>query len=410
VAAIGILLATLAAIGVAYQAFAFAMVGRFFSGPLRLAGPRASSPLPLARGTGGGPSPSKVGVMTNAPTNPSRKREGDFGVTILKPLHGDEPRLRDNLATFLVQNHSGPVQLLCGIGEPADPARHAVEALQREYPHADIALVADPARHGANGKIGNLINMMPLARHDTLVLSDSDMSVGPNYLAALLAVLARPGVGAVTCFYAGRGDAGFWSRVSAGIISHVALPDMVVGYATGLARPCMGSTIALTRETLEAIGGFARFADVLADDHAIGAAVAERGLTVAIPPLLLTHACTERSFAALWRQKLRWAATIRGLQPWGYAGSVVSRPLPLALIAALFMPATGLLLSVAALAVRLAVASRVDRLSGAKPVALWQLPLIDLVDFLVFAASFTVRKVDWRGNRLAIEGDGRIAA
>lgn len=397
---IGIALATLAAIGVAYQAFAFVMLGRFFS-----------ASLPLAGGAGDRPPTAGTLSSSDAPTpNPSGEREGDFGVTILKPLFGDEPRLKDNLATFLAQDHSGPIQLLCGVNDPRDPACPAMEALQRDHPRADITLVVDATRHGANGKIGNLINMMREAKHDTLVLSDSDMAVRPDYLAVLLAALAQPGVGAVTCFYGGRGDAGFWSRVSAGIIGHVALPDMVVGYATGLARPCMGSTIALRRETLEAIGGFPRFADVLADDHAIGAAVAERGLRVVIPPLLLTHACTERSFAELWRQKLRWAATIRGLQPWGYAGSVVTRPLPLALLAALFIPATGLVLSVAALAIRLAVARRVDRLSGARPVALWQLPLIDSIDFLVFAASFTVRKVDWRGNRLAIEGDGRIAA
>jgi ceramide glucosyltransferase len=370
---IGIALATLAAIGVAYQAFAFVMLGRFFRS--------AQTPTPSSA-----------------------------SVTILKPLYGGEPALKDNLATFLAQVHSGRIQLLCGIGNPDDPARHAVEALQREHPEADITLVSDPARHGANGKVGNLINMMREVRYHTLVLSDSDMAVGPDYLAMLLATLAKPGVGAATCFYRGRGDTGFWSRISAGIISNITLPDMVVGYATGLARPCMGSTIALWRETLEAIGGFARFADVLADDHAIGAAIAELGLSVEIPPLLLTHACTEASFTALWRQKLRWAATIRGLQPWGYAGSVVTRPLPLALLAALFIPATGILLSVAALAVRLAVARRVDRLSGAPSVSLWQLPLIDSIDFAVFAASFTVRKVDWRGTRLAIEADGRISA
>jgi ceramide glucosyltransferase len=370
---IGIALAALAAIGVAYQAFAFVTLGRFFGTSAR--------------------------VATSAEP-----------VTILKPLYGDERRLKDNLATFLAQDHGGPVQLLCGIGGPGDPARLAVEALQRDHRHADITLAVDTARHGANGKVGNLVNMMRDARHDTLVLSDSDMAVGPDYLATLLAALAKPGVGAATCFYRGRGDTGFWSRVSAGIISHVALPDMVVGYTTGLARPCMGSTIALRRETLDAFGGFGRFADVLADDHAIGAAVAELGLSVEIPPLLLTHACTETTFAALWRQKLRWAATIRGLQPWGYAGSIVTRPLVLALLAAAFIPATGAVLSVAALAVRLAVARRVDRLAGARPVALWQLPLIDSIDFLVFAASFTVRKIDWRGNRLAIEGDGRIAA
>lgn len=369
---IGIVFAALAAIGVAYQAFAWVMLGRFFR-------PQAAAPSAEA-------------------------------VTILKPLYGDEPRLRDNLASFLAQDHAGPVQLLCGLAHAEDPSRAAVEALRGGHPRADIALVADSKRHGSNGKVGNLINMMAAAKHGTLVLSDSDMSVDADYLAALLATLATPGVGAVTCFYRGRGDAGFWSDISAAIISHAALPDMVVGYSTGLARPCMGSTIALTAKTLEAIGGFERFADVLADDHAIGAAVAALGLRVEIPPLLLTHACAETSFLALWRQKLRWAATIRGLQPWGYLGSVITRPLPLALLAAPFIPATGLALIVAALAVRLAVAWRVDRLAGQPSVALWLLPLIDSVEFLVFAASFTVRKIDWRGNALTIEAEGRISA
>lgn len=369
---IGIVLAALAAIGIAYQAFAWVMLGRFFR-------PQAAAPSGEA-------------------------------VTILKPLYGDEPRLKDNLASFLAQDRAGPVQLLCGLASANDPARAAVEALRGEYPKADIALVADSTRHGSNGKVGNLVNMMPGARHDTLVLSDSDMSVGADYLAVLLAALAKPGVGAATCFYRGRGDAGFWSQVSAGIISHVALPDMVVGYATGLAQPCMGSTIALSRDTLKRIGGFERFADILADDHAIGAAVNALGLRVEIPPIVLTHACAEPGFAALWRQKLRWAATIRGLQPWGYLGSVITRPLPLALLAVPFIPATGGALIVAALAVRLAVAARIDRIAGTRSVALWLLPLIDSVDFLVFAASFTVRKIDWRGNALTIETDGRISA
>jgi ceramide glucosyltransferase len=365
----------LASLGIAYQAFAWVRVGRFFSSLARAA-PRGA--------------------------------EGDTGVSILKPLHGAEPRLKDNLATFLAQNHGGSIQLVCGLTDPADPARTIVVALQGEHP--DVDLVIDPSRHGANAKVSNLINMVHEARHDVIVLSDSDMAVAPEYLTTLLAALAQPGVGAVTCFYRGRGDAGWWSRLSAGIISHVALPDMVVGYTTGLARPCMGSTIALTGETLERIGGFERFADVLADDHAIGEAIAALGLKVTIPPLLLTHGCAERSFTALWRQKLRWAATIRGLQPWGYLGSIVTRPLPLALLAALFVPHLGLALALVALAIRSAVVLKVDRIAGTPSAPLWAIPLIDLVDFLVFAASFTVRKVDWRGKRLTIVDEGRVAA
>jgi ceramide glucosyltransferase len=395
---IGIALSALALVGLAYQAFAWLQLELFFS------------PRPRGGGVGEGPVESDAPLADRPSPNPSPTRERDPGVTILKPLHGAEPRLKANLATFLAQNHLGPIQLVCGIQDRCDPARAAVEELQREYPAADIALVVDPARHGANAKVGNLINMMGAAQQDVIVLSDSDMAVTPDYLAALLRALAQPNVGAVTCFYAGRCDAGFWSRVSAGIVSHVALPDMVVGYTTGLARPCMGSTIAFTRNTFDAIGGFECFADVLADDHAIGAAVAELGLKVEIPPLVLTHACAEPSFAALWRQKLRWAATIRGLQPWGYAGSVVTRPLPLALLAALFVPQAGLALALAALAIRSAVVLKVDRIAATRSAPLWLIPLIDSVEFIVFAASFFTRKIDWRGSRLTMAGAGRITA
>jgi ceramide glucosyltransferase len=393
---IGIALAALALIGIGYQAFAWVVLGRFFA------------PQAPAGGGRGEPIDPPDGLGLDMPS-PGFSR-GDEGVTLLKPLYGAEPRLADNLATFLAQDHAGPVQMVCGIVRPKDPAAAVVASLQAGHPDADIVLVKNPAQLGANGKVGNLINMMPAARHNLLVLSDSDMSVGPDYLATVLAALAQPGVGAASCFYRGRGDTGFWSRLSAGMISHVALPDMVVGYVSGLARPCMGSTIALTRETLAAIGGFERFADTLADDHAIGAAVAERGQRVAIPPMVVTHACTERSFGALWRQKLRWAATVRSLQPWGYAGSVVTRPLPLALLAALFVPYAGLGLALIALLARTAVARRVDRVTGATSAPMWLLPAIDTVEFLVFAASFFARTIDWRGSRLTMGAAGRISA
>ena len=269
-------------------------------------------------------------------------RPNTTAVTILKPLHGAEPRLMENLATFLAQDHGGPVQFLCGVGSVDDPAIRVVEALKAAHPHAAIDLVIDPARHGSNAKVGNLVNMMPHAHHDALVLSDSDMAVPRDYLSRVLAGLALPGTGAVTCLYRGRGDAGFWSCVAAAGPSWQFLAGLSVGIAGGLAQPCMGSTIALRRETLAAIGGFGAFADILADDHAIGQAVAARGQRVTVPPLLLTHAHDDEDFRAVWRHELRWAATVRGVAPMGYAGSIVTYPFPLALLGAVVHPVAGL--------------------------------------------------------------------
>lgn len=333
------------------------------------------------------------------------------GVTLLKPLHGAEPRLHDNLATFLRQRHAGPVQLLCGVGRPDDPAIAVVEALRRAFPAARIDLVVDPAVHGSNGKVSNLINMAPHAAHDLLVLSDSDMAVPVDYLARVLDALDRPGVGAVTCLYRGRGDAGFWSRLGAAGSGWQFLPGLVFALRFGLARPCMGSTIALTRDTLAVIGGFGAFADVLADDHAIGAAVEATGRRVAVPPMLLAHAACEPDLGSLWRHELRWAVTVRGLAPAGYAGSVIGMPLPLALIALLLCPAHGVVALVLAVAfgARLAVVAVAEHPAGERTASPWLLPLRDLFGFAVYGASFFTRSVDWRGHRLRLGGAGRVA-
>ena len=330
-------------------------------------------------------------------------------VTLLKPLYGDEPRLAQNLASFLAQDYNAPVQMVCGVNTMQDAAVDAVASLRAAHPGADIALTTGPVPPAANGKIANLCAMMPAAKHDILILSDSDMVVGADYIARITAALAQPGVGAVSCLFTGRGDAGFWSRLGAAMISFQGTPNVVFAAHHGLARPCMGSTIALRRATLEAIGGFERLRDVLADDYAIGEAVAALGLRVAIPPMLLVHAGTEGSLAELWRHFLRWAVTIRDLNRAGHVGSVVTQPLPSALLVGLFTP-TGWGLALAALAARLLLAREMRRAAGQKCAPLWMVPLGDCLGFIVFLASLTARRIDWRGEKLTMTTKGRITA
>ncbi|HEY0269794.1 MAG TPA: bacteriohopanetetrol glucosamine biosynthesis glycosyltransferase HpnI [Sphingomonas sp.] len=322
-------------------------------------------------------------------------------VTLLKPLHGAEPRLAENLAGFAAQDYPAPVQIVCGVADDGDPALAAARAIG-----ADI--VIDATRHGANAKVSNLINMAARARHPLIVLSDSDMAVAPDYLARIADAMARPGVGAVTCLYAGRGDAGGWSRLAAAGISWQFLPSVMIGLACRMARPCMGSTIALTSDTLARIGGFRRFADLLADDHAIGAAVRALGLEVAVPPMILAHGCDEPSLAAIVRHELRWQATVRMLDPAGYAGSAVTHVLPFALLAGMAGGGWGWLGG--ALLARLALAARIDTIVGARTAPLWWLPARDMLSFGLYCAAFFTRRVDWRGARLHMAHDGRMTA
>ncbi|MBV8664564.1 MAG: bacteriohopanetetrol glucosamine biosynthesis glycosyltransferase HpnI, partial [Hyphomicrobiales bacterium] len=268
---------------------------------------------------------------------PSRRRlspAASPAVTLLKPLHGDEPNLYHDLAALCVQDYAGPVKIVCGVQHPSDAAIGVVERLKAAFPNADIELVVDGARHGANLKVANLINMARHARHDFIVLADSDIGVERDYLKTITATLAQPGVGAVTCFYIGVGATGFWSKLSALAVNTHFLPNAAVGLRTGLAHPCFGSTIALNRETLANIGGFEAFADHLADDYAMGDAVRAAGLRVEAAPMLVAHSCAETSFADLWSHEMRWARTIRAIDPLGYAGSILTHPLPWALVAA----------------------------------------------------------------------------
>ncbi len=327
-------------------------------------------------------------------------------VTLLKPLHGLEPRLGENLASFLAQDWPAPIQMVAGANRADDPALAAARGLA-----GDVAIRADAPPLGANGKIANLANLTPAAAHELLVLSDSDMAVPRDYVARVAAALAQPGVGAVTCLYRGRGDAGAWSRFAAAAISYQFAPSVLMSYALGIEQACMGSTIALRRATLERIGGFERFADTLADDHAIGMAVRDLGLKVVpVARLVLAHGCAERNMAAVWRHELRWAATVRGANLAAHLGSLFTHPLALAVLAVPLMPRAGLAAVVAALLARWWLARAVDCWVGEATAPWWWLPPRDCFAFAVFIASLFARSVEWRGAKLTIVGDGHVAA
>ena len=331
-------------------------------------------------------------------------------VSLLKPLHGAEPQLLDDLASFLATSHAAPVQMVCGLQRPDDAAVAVVARLRDRRPDARIDLVVNPTRHGANAKVSNLLNMAPTIRHPVVILSDADIAVPADYLPGVIAALAQPGTGAVTCLYRGRGDAGFWSVLAAAAISYHFLPSVLVARAVGRHQPCLGSTIALTGETLAAAGGFAALADILADDAALGRHVQALGLDVALARPIVDHGCVETSLAALWRHELRWAATVRGVDPRGYAGLVLTYPLATALCALPLLPAAALAGAAAALVARLALVRAVDRLTGAPSASPALLPLRDLLSFAVFLAGFATRSVDWQGARLRMGEHGRIAA
>jgi ceramide glucosyltransferase len=332
-------------------------------------------------------------------------------VTILKPLHGADAGLEKALVSAVKQDYDAPVQMVCGVAEAADPAAEIVEQLKKRFPARDIALVVGDRSHGANRKVSNLINMVAAAKHDLIVLADADIVAPSNWLGSVIGTFSRSGVGAVSCFYAGEGQGGGWALLAAMGISYQFLPNAVFGTATGFAHPCFGSTIALRRQTLAAIGGFEALRDTLADDFEIGRAVRAKGYRLAYPPVLVRHLCSEGDFAALWRHELRWARTIRTVDPAGHFGSILTHALPLGLIGAAlagFSPSTLIVLATVLLA-RLFLKGRIDHIARVRAGPAWLLPVRDVLSFGVFLASLAGRGVDWQGERLTIGARGAIS-
>ncbi|WP_428492727.1 glycosyltransferase [Rhodopila sp.] len=391
-------------------------------------------------------------------------------VTLLKPLHGDEPLLAEALATLCRQDYPS-WQIVFGVQDATDSAIGVVRRLQARFPSLDIDLVIDPTLHGRNRKVGNLINMISAARHDVLVIADADVHVRSDYLNRLVAALERPGVGLVTTLYAGlpaavaRGSAsgsgvrpapcpdaarrprtddtavaggraiGLAARLGAMQITHGFLPSALVARALGR-QDCLGATMCLRRRDLESIGGLHALVEHLADDNVLGRRINGLGSSVVLADTVALTTVPESSFGALFRHELRWARTIRALEPAGFAASVIQYPLVWALLTVLLSGGAAwsvgcfllawMLRAVAALSVDRALAplwrtrqawssgqawsgqaSSGQAWSGGNDQAavafccpIWLLPLRDVFSVAVMAASYGGRKVHWRGHGL----------
>jgi ceramide glucosyltransferase len=329
-------------------------------------------------------------------------------VTVLMPLCGHEPDLYDRLRALCEQDYAAPVQVLCAIHDAKDPAIAVVEKVAADLPNANIEWQIDPRLHGSNLKMSNLVNALDRVRHDVLVMIDSDIQVGRDYLARVVAELQQPNVGAVTCLYYGLASGGLWTKLSAKSTNLHFLPSVIVGIAARLAQPCFGSTIALTRATLDRIGGLQPFVDHLWDDYAIGQAIRAAGLRVAVSSLTVGHVCKESTGREFFDYQLRNARTVASIDPVGYLGSVIIHPFALAM-PAILLGAGEPAVAVAgiALASRYALGYCMQRRFDL-PTNYWLLPLHDLAAFAVYVASFFGGTVMWRGQRYRVHSDGTL--
>jgi ceramide glucosyltransferase len=304
-------------------------------------------------------------------------------------------------------------QIVFGVQDPSDAALAVLERVKARFPDCDIAVVVDSAPHGPNRKIGNLINMLPSARHHVLVISDSDLQLSPDYLERLLVELEKPGIGLVTALYAGfpLPEHGWLPRLGATQINHNFLPGVLVSRMFGR-QDSLGSTVMLRRETLEQTGGLGALVHFLAEDNLLGQRVRSLGLKVGLADTVTVATVPESSFLALWLHELRWTRTIRAVAPLSLAASTIQYPLFWASITAVLSGGAlwSVALFVAGWTVRALSAREIDRalrhrtgqsLAG---VPLWLLPLRDMLSVAEVGTSYWIDDVVWRGHRLDANG------
>jgi ceramide glucosyltransferase len=328
--------------------------------------------------------------------------------SILKPLKGTDPEMYQALRSHCLQNYPD-YEIVFGVSDPADPAVELVARLQKEFPERDIRLVICSQILGANVKVSNLVQMVRQARHDVLVVNDSDILVPPEYLSQLRNALSQGEVGLVTCLYQGRPAGTLGSRLEAlGISTDFSAGVLVAQELEKGLHFGLGSTLALRRRDLESIGGFESLLEYLADDYQLGAMMTRRGLRVKLSDMVVETFLPAYSFLGFLEHQLRWGRTVRDSRPWGYFGLVATFGLTWALL--VIVLANGALwawmLLVATIALRISMALVVGRGVLRDPQilsSLWLIPLRDLLAVVVWIGSFFGSTVRWRGDVFRLE-------
>jgi len=334
-------------------------------------------------------------------------------VTLLKPLCGMEPNLRQNLASFFDQEYPR-FEIIFGVHSADDPALAVVEEVRQDFPCVPVRVVISGTPTAANAKICSMRKMYAAARYDYLVISDSDVQVKPNYIREVVAPLLNPEIGMVTCLYRGASSGGFWSRLEALGMSVEMTAGVLVSDLLEELKFALGPTMALRREVLDAVGGFDSLAAYCADDYVLGQLVANSGSKVVLSTHVIDHVVVNRSPRASLAHQIRWMKSTRFSRPVGHVASVLSFAMPFGLlgfVGALSLHRPGL--AAAFLAIALLNRILMALVSGWCVVRdihalrfCWLYPLRDLLGFAFWCCSFLGSTIIWRGRHYRLELNG----
>ena len=347
-------------------------------------------------------------------TNPSIKPNARPGVTLYKPLHGLDYELEQNLLSFCDQDYPN-FQIVFGVSSADDPAVDIVRTVMAQRPDVDMELVINDQVNGQNPKISNLINMNTTAKHGVLVISDSDMRVEPDYIDRVMAGFNDDKVGLVTCLYKGTPAPDLASNLGAMFISQWFVPSALIPITFGEMQHCFGATMAVKRDVLNEIGGLQALVTNLADDYTLGRLVREAGLGIQLGDVVVENIVEEDSLKSLILHELRWARTIRSVEPLGFLSTFLTDAIPLGLLLGLVFHYAGYGITwalspfVVAFCVRILLHSSTKAtFSSKQPVSLWIIPVRDLLSFFIRLLCYTGRTVSWRNSELSVNKGGEI--
>lgn len=331
-------------------------------------------------------------------------------VSNLKPVRGLDPEAYENFASFCRQDYPEYEVLFC-IGDDSDPALPVLERLKSDFPDVRIRILVGTGRVATNDKVAKLARLVQEASYEHLVISDSDVRVEPGYLRQIVAPMAQPGVGAVTCFYVPTGETTWVQRLQdIGMLSDF-YPGLLVARELDGVKFALGPTICTTRGHLAEFSGYGSIENKPADDLWVGRLISERGHEVVLLPYAIATVPDYQSFRELFAKRLRWITVMRHMRPWGHAGLVFTLGLPWVLVAAAVAPRS----SVAAgylggyLLVRCLLTLLVSAGLGQRGVRakLALIPVWDAVATVLWLTSFSRRSIRWRGHNYSIV-DGNL--
>jgi ceramide glucosyltransferase len=333
-------------------------------------------------------------------------------VTILKPVKGMDEGSFENFASFCQQIYSAPVQLVFAVASADDPVVPVIRKLIDEFPGQEISLNINADLHGPNHKISNLINAFPAARHDLIIICDSDIRVTPGFLGSITRHFMNPDVGLVSSPYRTSNIHGPATAIEALGFSTEMIPNVLTANRLEGISFALGAAMAFRRKSLEDIGGLSALVNYLADDYQLGNKIFRAGWQLRLDDLFVESMLKEESLSSILSRQLRWARTMRVSRPGGYLASGITLPGLAVLLALLTGKSADALAAIVLFYIVRGLSATLfsrfyaqDRLL---PAWLWLLPFRDLLAFSTWLLSFFGNNINWRGNRFKIGPEGHL--